>query len=79
MMATPVIRELILQGKTRELYKAVKDGEYFGCQTFNKSLKGLLDRDLISIEDALANADSPEELKLELRGIIKDKSRFIGV
>lgn len=76
MMATPTIRELIQQGKTRELYKATKEGRYFGCQTFNQSLKEFLDKDMITVEDAINNADSPEELKLELRGIVKDPSRF---
>ena len=72
MMATPTIRELLLNGKTGELYKATKQGKYFGCMTFNQSLKALLDTDLITVEDAINNADSPEELRLELRGISRD-------
>jgi Tfp pilus assembly pilus retraction ATPase PilT len=75
MMATPTVRELLIQGKVRELYKATREGKYFGCQTFNQSLKDLLDRDLITVEDAINNADSPEELRLELRGITKDSGR----
>ncbi|MBI4563620.1 MAG: PilT/PilU family type 4a pilus ATPase [Planctomycetes bacterium] len=72
MAATPTTRELLQQGKTRELYKALKEGAYYGCMTFNQSLKSLLERDLITLEDALAAADSPDELKLELRGIQKE-------
>jgi len=72
MAATPTSRELIMQGKTRELYKALKEGGYYGCMTFNQSLKSLLERDLITLEDALHAADSPDELKLELRGITKE-------
>ncbi len=72
MVATPTSRELILGGKTRELYKALKEGGYYGCMTFNHSLKSLLERDLITLEDALHAADSPDELKLELRGITKE-------
>jgi twitching motility protein PilT len=72
MMATPTVQELLLHGKTRELYKALKEGSYYGCLTYNQSLKGMLERDLITLEDALAAADSPDELKLELRGISKD-------
>jgi twitching motility protein PilT len=75
MMATPTVRELLMQGKVRELYRAIKEGKYFGCQTFNQSLKEFLDRDLITVEDAINNADSPEELRLELRGITKDAGR----
>jgi Tfp pilus assembly pilus retraction ATPase PilT len=78
MCATPTTRELLLHGKTRELYKAIKDGNYYGCMTFNQSLKSLLERDLITLEDALHAADSPDELKLELRGIQKDAHQRWG-
>jgi len=78
MMSTPTIQELLLQGKTRELYKALKEGGYYGCLTYNQSLKSLLERDLITLEDALNAADSPDELKLELRGISKDAQRHFG-
>jgi Tfp pilus assembly pilus retraction ATPase PilT len=75
MCATPTTRELLLHGKTRELYKALKEGGYYGCMTFNQSLKSLLERDLITLEDALHAADNPDELKLELRGISKDNAQ----
>jgi twitching motility protein PilT len=78
LISTPTIQELLLHGKTRELYKALKDGTYYGCMTFNNSLKSLLERDLITLEDALNAADSPDELKLELRGISKDAQRHFG-
>lgn len=72
MTATPRVRELLLSGRSRDLYEAIKKGGYFGCRTFNQSLKELLDNDLITIEDAINNADSPEELRLELRGISRE-------
>jgi twitching motility protein PilT len=75
MMGTPTVRELLMVGKVRELYKAIKEGRYFGCQTFNQSLKEHLDRDQVTVEDAINNADSPEELRLELRGISKESHR----
>jgi twitching motility protein PilT len=78
MSSTPTVQELLLHGKTRELYKALKEGSYYGCMTFNQSLKSLLERDLITLEDALSAADSPDELKLELRGISKDAQRHFG-
>lgn len=71
MMATPSIREMLLEGRTTELYKAIKDGGYFGCQTFNQSLKETYEKDLISLADALAAADNPDELKMEIKGIVK--------
>jgi twitching motility protein PilT len=75
MLSTPTIKELLHGGKTRELYKAIQEGNtYYGTQTFNQSLKNLYLKELISMEDALAKADNPDELKLELRGIVKGTS-----
>ncbi|MGQ9589553.1 MAG: type IV pilus twitching motility protein PilT [Planctomycetota bacterium] len=71
MIQSPTIRELLRKGMTAELYSAVKEGEYFGCQTFNQSLKHLYQEDLITLEHALAASDSPDELKLDLKGIQK--------
>ena len=78
MANTPTISELLLNGKTRSIYKALKEGSYYGCMTYNQSLKSLLERDLVTLEDALNAADSPDELKLELRGISKDAQRHFG-
>jgi twitching motility protein PilT len=71
MVSTPTIREYLYEGKIRELYKAIKEGAYFGNQTFNQALKLLIEQNLISLDDALNAADSPDELKLEIRGITK--------
>lgn len=69
MLATPTIKELLEQGKTRSLDKAVNDGGHFGCQTFNQSLADLVNKKLITKEDALKYADNPDQLKMIFRGI----------
>ena len=71
MMRSPTVRDLLAEGKTTELYKAIKEGEYFGSTTFNQSLKRLYEAEKISLEDAMGAADNPDELKLEIRGILK--------
>jgi twitching motility protein PilT len=71
MIQSPSIKDLLAEGKTRELYGAIRDGDYFGCQTFNQSLRHLYQEDLISLNDALGASDYPDELKLELKGIYK--------
>ncbi len=71
MMRSPTIRELLMDGRTEELYKALKEGDYFGSQTFNQSLKRLYKENLISLDEALAASDNPDEFKLELKGISK--------
>ncbi|MCH2374281.1 MAG: PilT/PilU family type 4a pilus ATPase [Planctomycetes bacterium] len=71
MIHSPTIRELLRNGDTQDLYTAVKQGEYFGCQTFNQSLKSLYQDDLITLESAMAASDYPDELKLDLKGVFK--------
>jgi len=71
MIESPTIKDLLSAGKTLELYNAIKEGDYYGCQTFNQSLKKLYQADLISLENAMASSDYPEELKLDLKGIFK--------
>lgn len=68
---TPTIRELLHEGKTHELYGALKEAGYYGCQTFNQSLKTLYQDDLITLDHAMAASDFPDELKLDLKGIYK--------
>jgi twitching motility protein PilT len=72
LLGTPTVKEMILEGRTRELPEALEEGhEYYGSQTFTQSLVQLVRDGLIDVEDALAYADSPDELKLALRGITK--------
>lgn len=72
LLSTPTVRDMLADGRTRELGRAIAEGaEYFGSMTFNQSLVRLVKLKAISLEDAMAAADNPDELKLELRGISK--------
>jgi Tfp pilus assembly ATPase PilU len=71
---TPRIKELLLEGNTKAIGQAVYEGrEHYGTQSFNQALHSLYKEGKISFEDALLNADNPDELKLEIRGITKGK------
>jgi twitching motility protein PilT len=69
MVNTPMIKKLLLEGRTPELVEHIAEGEYYGMQTFNRSLIQLIQQNLISQEVALAYATSPEELRLALEGV----------
>lgn len=68
---TPTVREILLEGRTKELPKALAEGQYYGTMTFNQSLIRLYESGNIELEDALAASDNPDELKLQMRGITK--------
>lgn len=71
MLRSPTVRDILYEGRTNELYKAIQDGEYFGSQTFNTALRRLYEAEKISLDDAMGAADNPDELKLAIRGIVK--------
>lgn len=69
LINTPTVRELLEQGSTRSLPKALAEGSYYGTMTFNQSLIRLFQAGNISLEDALAASDNPDDLKMQMRGI----------
>ncbi len=69
LINTPTVRELLEQGATRTLPKALAEGSYYGTMTFNQSLIRLFQAGNISLEDALAASDNPDDLKMQMRGI----------
>ena len=69
MINTPTVRDLLEQGQTRMLPKALAEGSYYGTMTFNQSLIRLFQAGNISLEDALAASDNPDDLKMQMRGI----------
>ena len=73
MLSTPMVRKLILEGKTDKLYSAIREGELFGLQTFNQSILKLYQKGLITHDEAISMADKPEELELSLKGIFSGK------
>ncbi len=69
LMNTPTVREHLEAGATRLLPKALEEGEYYGTMTFNQSLIRLFQSGNVSLEDALAASDNPDDLKMQMRGI----------
>jgi pilus retraction protein PilT len=74
MIATPTIKQMLEEGRTPELYAAIRDSEHFGCVTFNQSLFKLYEQGTISREDALATSDNPDEMEMLFRGIQRGAS-----
>ena len=52
-----------------EISNLMRQGQYYGMQTFNQALIKLFQSGEIKLEDALAAATNPEELMLNIRGI----------
>ena len=69
MTFNPTVTKLILEGGDHKLSDAIRIGEEEGMQDFTKSLKGLIDDNLIDRPTAFAVAPNKEELKMKLKGI----------
>ena len=68
LVATARTRELIQEGKARDLTEAMREGDYYGMRTFDQALIGLVEQSVVSEAEALAAADNPDEFKLRRRG-----------
>ena len=67
LMNTPMVQSLIFKGHVHELKEQMKKGAKHGMRTFDQALFDLYESDKITIEDALRNADSLNELKLDIK------------
>lgn len=67
MLATSFISELIQKGDIHSIKEAMEQGDTVGMQTFDMALYDLYKRKLISVEEALRNADSRNNLSLKIR------------
>lgn len=69
MVNTPTIKDLIKKGKTEEIYGFLKGSTFESMTTLNNSLYDLLQKDLITEEEALNNSENKIELQQMLKGV----------
>jgi twitching motility protein PilT len=69
MTFNPTVRKLVLEEQDHKLADAIRIGEAEGMQEFTKSLKDLIDKELIDRPTAFEVAPNKEALKMRLKGI----------
>jgi len=67
MLNSPLISDLIFKGNVHEIKEIMKKSSEMGMQTFDMALFELYENGVISYEDALRNADSMNELRLQIK------------
>lgn len=67
MLNSPLAADLIRKGDVHELKELMKKSNELGMQTFDQALYELYDSGEITYEDALAHADSPNDLRLMIK------------
>ncbi|HMN22739.1 MAG TPA: PilT/PilU family type 4a pilus ATPase, partial [Ottowia sp.] len=67
MINSPFISDLIFKGEVGEIKEAMKKSRELGMQTFDQALFDAFEANLITYEDALRNADSANDLRLQIK------------
>jgi len=67
MLNSPLISDLIFKGEVHEIKEIMKKSRELGMQTFDQALFDLFESGRISYEDALRNADSVNDLRLQIK------------
>ncbi|MBI4456756.1 MAG: type IV pilus twitching motility protein PilT [Acidobacteria bacterium] len=72
LINTEFIKNCIVEpDRTKDIRNALVLGTtQYGTQTFDQSILGFYNQDRITLQEAMAYATNPEELKLRIRGIV---------
>src|SRR5207253_4456811 len=75
MLNSPLISDLVFKGDVSGIKEIMKKSRELGMQTFDQALFDLYESGMISYEDALRNADSLNDLRLEIKLHGKDAKK----
>ncbi len=67
MLNSPLVSDLIFKGEVGEIKELMKRSRELGMQTFDQALFDLYEQRMITYEDALRNADSLNDLRLNIK------------
>jgi twitching motility protein PilU len=67
LLNSPLISDLIFKGEVTEIKEIMKKSRELGMQTFDQALYDAYEQHVISYEDALRNADSLNDLRLQIK------------
>ena len=67
MLNTPLVSDLIFKGDVTEIKEIMKKSRNLGMQTFDQALFDAYESHTITYEDALRNADSVNDLRLQIK------------
>ncbi|MEN9384758.1 MAG: hypothetical protein RI959_810 [Pseudomonadota bacterium] len=67
LLNSGLMADLIMKGEIQEIKEVMKRSREAGMQTFDQALFDLFEANQISYEDALRNADSQNDLKLNIK------------
>jgi twitching motility protein PilU len=76
LLGTPLVQDMIRRGDVHEIKEVMEKSENLGMQTFDSALYRLYQAGRIDLEEALRNADSPNNLRLKIN-LNQDKATTV--
>jgi twitching motility protein PilU len=67
LLNSPLISDMIFKGEVTEIKEIMKKSRNLGMQTFDQALFDMYETSVITYEDALRNADSLNDLRLQIK------------
>jgi twitching motility protein PilU len=67
LLNSPLVTDLVFKGDVHEIKEVMKKSREMGMQTFDQALFDLYEAGAISYEDGLRNADSVNDLRLQIK------------
>ena len=79
LLNTPLISDMIFKGEVGEIKELMKRSRELGMQTFDQALFDLYEAHLVTLDDALRNADSVNDLRLQVKlNSSRSRNRDLG-
>ncbi len=78
LLNTPLAADLIRKGRVSDLKELMKKSTEIGMQTFDQALYELYDSGEITYEDAIAHADSANDLRLLIKLASESDSEYLS-
>ena len=67
MLNSPLVSDMIFKGEVNDIKEVMKKSRNMGMQTFDQALFDAFEANQITYEDALRNADSVNDLRLQIK------------
>ena len=77
LLNTPLVADMIFKGEVGDIKELMKRSRELGMQTFDQALFDLYEANLVTYEDALRNADSVNDLRLQIK-LNSKRARNVG-
>lgn len=74
LLMNPAAGKMLREGYLEKLNQVMANGRGEGMQTFNQHLLELVEREVVSKEEALRASDNPQALEMNMRGIFLDEA-----